>query len=320
VTDTAVASSPTISSSTLGPRILCVEDDPGFRITLATSLGELGFDVRCAANGPDALEAFDAGRPELVVCDLGLPGMDGLALCKALKARRGEAFLPVIFLTGQADTETMAEALEEGGDDFCSKPVRVAELVARIKAQLRVAEREERLAQLARGLRDASLSDALTGLGNRRAMDAALAREWARAERTSAPLALVLIDVDRFKLVNDRYGHACGDEVLVAVGRAIKEAVREGDQVFRFGGEEFAVIAPVATVGGILQIGERVRRAVAALVLPYGPVTVSVGVGLGPTADRPTTSALFQTVDHALYAAKSAGRNRIVAATSPRAA
>jgi diguanylate cyclase (GGDEF)-like protein len=297
-----------------GRRLLCVEDDPSIRTSLAEALLECGFEVRCAADGPDAIALFREEGADLVVLDLGLPGMDGIAVCQELKAMSGEAFLPVLFLTARSTVETMVHALERGGDDFCAKPFLIEELTARIKVLLRVRERELRLEQRSELLRRASLADPLTGLGNRRALDDTLAREWARAERQGQPLALLLVDIDRFKQVNDAFGHSAGDRALIAVAGAITNAIREGDQVFRFGGEEFAVIIPAATCPGALQIADRVRRAVSATALETGHVTVSIGVSLGPASDRPTIGDLFQVVDHALYSAKAAGRDRVVAA------
>lgn len=298
-------------------RVLCVDDDPQIRIPLAEALADSGYDVRCAADGPSAIHLFQTEGADLVVLDLGLPGMDGLAVCRELKAHSGDTFLPVLFLTARADVDTMAHLLDQGGDDFCAKPFLLEELSARIKVLLRVRERERRLERRTRELRTAALADPLTGLGNRRAFEDTLSREWARAERRATPLALLVADVDWFKSVNDSFGHAAGDRVLKAVAGAITGSVREGDQAFRFGGEEFAILIPDATRLSALRVADRVRRRVASLPLETGRVTVSLGVGLGPGPGLSSVAELFQSVDQALYSAKAAGRDRVVAAWPP---
>lgn len=294
-------------------KILCVDDDPSIRETLSAALAEDGYAVACARDGQEAVREFQAGGVDLVVLDLGLPDKDGLAVCRELKALAG-SFLPVLFLTARSDVETMTWLLDQGGDDFCAKPFLFEELLSRIRVLLRVRERERRLERRTEVLERTSLLDPLTGLGNRRAFDEALKREWSRSSRSGEPLALLVADVDRFKAVNDRFGHLAGDDVLRAVASAILGAVREGDQAFRFGGEELAVLVPRSSREAAQAVADRVRRQVAGLTLPTGPVTVSVGVGLGPGPGADTVEQLFEAVDQALYAAKGAGRNRVVAA------
>ncbi|MBI3725708.1 GGDEF domain-containing protein, partial [bacterium] len=160
---------------------------------------------------------------------------------------------------------------------------------------------------------------------NRRSFEAELERAWARLERGGRPLALLMVDIDRFKAFNDRYGHRTGDAVLSATARAIKEAIRKGDQAFRLGGEEFVVIAPEATRDGALVVAERVRAAVAAQKVEPPPdasstrllsVTVSVGVAVAPEPSIGNAAALLEATDRALYDAKAAGRDRVALATT----
>jgi len=297
------------------PRILSIDDDPDLRITLACVLTDLGFDVYSAADGPSGLDQFLTHGADVVLLDLALPGMDGLSVCRELKALAGDTHLPVIFVTGRSDARTKVQLLEEG-DDFCVKPFPPEELVARIHVQMRIAGRAHRLATESGRLRIMSLTDALTGLGNRRALDTTLGREWARMERSGRPLAVLMADIDRFKAFNDTHGHQAGDSILKAVARGLEQPIRNCDQVFRFGGEEFVVVLPEATREGALLAAERIRNQVAAQHVGPLSVTVSVGVAVAPNPATPNPGALIEAADHALFVAKAAGRNRVMAVVS----
>jgi diguanylate cyclase (GGDEF)-like protein len=171
---------------------------------------------------------------------------------------------------------------------------------------------------LMRRLEHLSRVDALTGLGNRRAFDEALTMELARARRTGRPLSLVMIDVDHFKVFNDRHGHLAGDEALAEVARVLSEAARAEDRAGRVGGEEFALLLPGADEASAGGIAERVRQAVQANRGRFGPLTVSLGVA-GWDAERhgDDGAGLRAAADARLYAAKAGGRNRVVAAAVP---
>ena len=303
------------------PRVLFVDDDADLRYALAEALSESGFDAVCAPDGPSGIDLFLEKGADLIVLDLGLPGMDGVAVCRALKNLAAEAFLPVVFLTGTSDTPTKVNALGEG-DDFCTKPVSIDELVARMRVLLRVRDRELQILNESGKFRRYALADPLTELGNRRAFEAALDKAWARMERSKKPLALLMADIDRFKALNDRYGHPVGDRVLRGVGLAIEEAVREGDEAFRYGGEEFAIILPETPAEGAIIVAERIRERIAAERIGALSVTASLGVALAPNPGISGRDALVETSDRALYQAKAAGRDRVVTcrlgvATSP---
>ncbi|MEZ0230202.1 MAG: diguanylate cyclase, partial [Planctomycetota bacterium] len=246
-----------------GPRVLYIDDDADARRLLSKALSLRGYEVRAAADGPTGLAELKREPADVVLLDLRLPGMDGIEVCRQVKALAGETFLPVIFLTAQTDVTEKVKALEGGGDDFCVKPVFLDELDARVRVLLRLRSRERRLMNETQKFRRIALVDPLTELGNRRAFEAELERAWARVERNARPLALLIADIDRFKAFNDRYGHRTGDEVLKAVAKALGNAVRKGDSAYRLGGEEFVVLAPEATREGAVIIAERIRRAVA---------------------------------------------------------
>ena len=295
------------------PRVLVIDDDEMLRAALAEALEVWGYGVTSACDGPSGLAAFERAPADVVVLDLGLPGADGVEVCRALKRR--DLLLPVIFLSGCRELSEKLRALE-AGDEFCAKPIDVDELDARIRVLLRMRDRERELALAAR-------VDMLTRLGNRRAFEDALERAWARHARARRPFSVLVGDLDRFKEINDRFGHPMGDEVLRRVGGAIARTIRKEDEAFRIGGEELAVLAPDTTPPGDLALAERIRRAVQATAIhavnePGPPVRVAVTLSLGvarfpsPGIERPAD--LYAAADRALYEAKNTGRNRSVLA------
>jgi diguanylate cyclase (GGDEF)-like protein len=308
-----------------GPRVLYIDDDADARRLLANALALRGYEVRVAADGAQGLAELRREPADVILLDLRLRGMDGIEVCRNIKLLAGETFLPVIFLMAQTDVSEKVKALEGGGDDFCVKPVFLDELDARIRVLLRLRSRERRLMSETQKFRKIALIDPLTELGNRRAFDVELERAWARVERGQRPLALLMADIDRFKAFNDRYGHRTGDEVLKAVAKALAGAVRRGDSAYRFGGEEFVVLAPEASREGAVLIAERIRRAVSAEKVSPPPdssstkplsFTVSLGLAVVPDPAIPTRAALIECADRALYDAKAAGRDRVVVAAA----
>jgi diguanylate cyclase (GGDEF)-like protein len=189
--------------------------------------------------------------------------------------------------------------------------------------EARVAERTAQLEEANRKLATLSVTDALTGLANRRHFDEVLRREWARCQRAGAPIAVIMLDIDHFKKFNDHYGHQAGDACLVEVAAALQAALRRpGDLVARYGGEEFCVVLPDADAGHAMQIGEHLRAAVAGLAVPHalapgGRVTISVGAAAVDPSSGTTADAVLRAADSALYAAKGAGRNTVELAVSP---
>lgn len=295
-------------------RVLYIEADPEARTRVATSLVALGYQVSCAPDGPTALASFDVAVPDVVLLGLHLLGMEAVEVCRRVKALAIDSFLPVIYLTAESEVSEKVRVLEAGGDDFCVEPMRVAELDARIHVLLRMRARELRIVTQSNRFKLIAYVDALTEIGNRRAFEKTIEQIWRSLERDET-LALLVIDIDHFKRVNDVHGHAVGDRVLQGVARAIQRAVRKGDEVFRFGGEEFVVIAPGVDRTAALAIGERVRGQVSSVAEGDARVSVSasVGVAVGPGEAITTPRELFLAADRSLYEAKATGRNRVVA-------
>jgi two-component system cell cycle response regulator len=250
--------------------------------------------------------------PDVVLLDHELPGVDGMEVLDRLRAHDELAAVPVIMLTGSSDPELMLEALRRGAHDHLRKPVDFAELDARVLAALRVKRLHDALLDANRRLARQALTDDLTGLANRRHGGRQLEREVALCVRHGRLLALVRVDVDHFKSINDSHGHEAGDQVLVEVARRLQGAVRGGDELARWGGDEFVALLPDTDKAGALRAAERLRAAVAAApIVAAGtelPVTISVGWAhwAGDTPDD-----LLARADRALYKAKDAGRDTV---------
>lgn len=304
------------------PEILLVDNDPGMIQRMARILEGHG-RLRFATHGETALEQIRREPPDLVLLDADMPGMNGYELCAALHGDPDLEDVPVIFVTSHGGTEHELKGLEAGAVDFIAKPISEPLLRARVKTQLRIKRLTDDLRQLA-------TSDAVTGIANRRSLDAALEREWQRSCRTGEPTSLLLIDVDHFKHYNDRYGHPAGDACLRAVAQALAGAARRpADLVARYGGEEFAVLMPQTPAVGARHLAHQMLGAVVALGLPHeasttsAQVTVSIGVGCSAARDgmdpAPPAGAervvdLLRRTDEALYRAKANGRARVCCA------
>ncbi|MBI3149076.1 MAG: diguanylate cyclase [Betaproteobacteria bacterium] len=310
-------------------RILVVDDDAAIRLMVASTLANWGHTVYSASSGEEALRLAVEMSPQMVLVDWVMPGLDGIGFCKALRATRLGRTIYVLMLTSMEDDERVMEAFEAGVDDFLAKPVNLRMLRARLSAgqrvialQAEVARDQDEIRRFAaelavsnRRLKDAALTDSLTGLPNRRYALDRLAQEWAGTARLARPLAVMMIDIDHFKSVNDSHGHEAGDQVLAWVGETLKQTARASDIVCRLGGEEFLLIAPGADEESARVCAERLRVAVAAGVpLPeIQPLKITVSVGVACRMPGVADIAgLIRLADQALYQAKAGGRNRVV--------
>lgn len=290
------------------PVVVVVDDDALIRSLIRGSLAELDCVVREAGGFTEAIEVLGASDVDVVLLDVGLGREDGYDLLQQYKSDPQHANVPVIMVTGRGSTADVAHGLSLGAHDHITKPFHKAELVARVRAALRVKQLQDELTNKAGELDRLSRVDALTGIGNRRYIDEMQASCMGAAERHGQPLGMLLVDIDRFKDVNDKWGHAAGDEVLEAVAEVLRIEARIEDHVGRWGGDEFLVLLPDTDPQGVLVVAERLRRAVNATELGrrYG-VTISLG---GASMATGPVERLLRDADRALGEAKRAGRNR----------
>lgn len=310
-------------------RILLVEDDRAIQMLYKTLLEKSGHSVTIANNGRAALEIVKANPPQLIISDWIMPEMDGIEFCKALRKNPEWNNIYVFIVTAQESTERLIEAFEAGVDDYLSKPINPRVLAARLRAAQRIIQMQEtheenrlQLRQFAdelalsnQRLQELALTDALTGLPNRRHGMERLEQEWAIAERGARPVCCLMVDIDRFKSINDTYGHLFGDEALKLVAQNLRLAARKQDVVCRLGGEEFLVICIDTDEQAGFQSAERLRLQVASQNLQIQDKTLHLTVSIGLSSNTPPKSMeeMLHQADERLYAAKAAGRNRTIA-------
>jgi two-component system cell cycle response regulator len=296
--------------------ILVADDSLVVRAVVRSGLEEEGYLVIEAEDGTSALAQCREHRPDVVLLDVEMPGLDGYQVLAALKADVELKNVPVVFLTGRTGMEDIVAGLRGGAHDYLKKPFEPAELLARVGSAVHVKQLQDELWQRNAELSRMSRTDSLTGLYNRWHLDDVLARESNTARRHGDQLSIVLFDIDHFKHVNDTYGHPAGDLVLVEFARRMTDELRSGDIAGRWGGEEFLLVLPRTDVVGALKVAERVRIAAAATPIFATshsiPITVSGGCATG---GQETPAELLELADSRLYQAKTAGRNMIVAGT-----
>jgi two-component system, cell cycle response regulator len=286
-------------------KIMVVDDADDIRRLLEKRLGAAGYQVISFPSAVSALPEVTREDPDLILLDVNMPEMDGWEACRRLSKDNPE--VPVIFLTAQGDVENRLAGFEVGARDYIVKPFHPAELLARVKAVIREKSATEAAEKRAETLEIMAITDALTGVSNRRYFDMRYPEELERAARYGFDLSCLMIDIDHFKSINDTYGHATGDIVIREVAAVIKSKMRSIDFVARYGGEEFCALLPETDIGAALHIAERIRDAIEALDLGDSRprVTASLGAAAGVTDD------LVENADKALYEAKRRGRNRV---------
>lgn len=302
--------------------ILVVDDDAYIRGILRRQLQASGYRVGEVESGDRALELIRTLRPDLVLLDVVMPGMNGLETCARLKADPAIADTPVLFLSSAADIPTKAAGFELGCQDYMTKPVDLRELQLRVKAAMSTKIAREALLDAAnrlererQRLKLQAMVDPLTGLTNRRGLCEEGSRSIDEARYHGKALSLWMVDVDHFKRVNDTWGHAVGDEVLKGLAAQMRSKLRDRGLCARFGGEEFSVILPGTDLAHSVLAAEDIRRSVEALRFQVGSesfhVTVSIGASSFPE-DGSTLDDLMELADQRLYVAKRSGRNQVV--------
>lgn len=285
-------------------RILIVEDDQTVAAYYANVLQQAGMLTQVVTNPLRAQSTLVEFRPDLILTDIYMPDMNGLELAAVLRQQEAYVSIPIVFLSSETDVEKQLSAMLLGGDDFLLKPIQAGHLVASVTSRVR----------RARVLRSLAERDSLTGLLNHTRFKELLAIQIARALRAQTQLAFVMLDIDRFKAVNDSYGHPTGDRVIKSLARLLQERLRGTDVLGRYGGEEFSLVLPGADGAAAWSVMEEIRAAFSEIRHQSGGkefrVTFSAGVStLPPCMDAATLS---EAADRALYQAKRGGRNQVV--------
>jgi two-component system, cell cycle response regulator len=305
-------------------KLLLVEDSESQGNHIKGLLGRLGYQVSWVQSGIDALRVVREDPPDLVVLDVVMRDMDGLAVCRWLKMSPDTRDIPVLMLTVKGELHQRVEGLNIGANDYLPKPFADEELEARIFASLRMKasaielrKRNTELESMLHHVEALAITDPLTGLFNRRRFADVLRHEFAMTRRYGSALSCVLIDIDHFKSINDRFGHNVGDQVLRALAGRFSQNLREVDLAARYGGEEFAILLPQTPKVGAIVVAERIANRVRGegfgMEGANFSATVSIGVACTSDIDSENPDDLVRAADTALYLAKGRGRDRVVA-------
>jgi diguanylate cyclase (GGDEF)-like protein len=308
---------------TLARAVLLVDDDELVLAHLSDLVRAAGFEVCTAADGATALTFLEQHFTPIVITDLNMPAMDGLALCRTIRRQAWPGYVYILLLTVHDGESDILAGLEAGADDYLSKRTSAAQLVARLHTAQRILGLEQALKSESEERRRQSLTDPLTGAHNRRYFDQHLQRDFKRAQRGGGPLCLLMLDIDHFKRVNDRFGHPAGDAVLQEVVRRIALCLpRETDWCARVGGEEFVIVLGNTPLAGAAQVAERIREMIAGgpVPTPAGPVGTTASMGVveyqpGANHEAILVESLMNELDTNMYLSKLHGRNRVTLPT-----
>ena len=274
-------------------------------------LGELldSYEIVDAINGKDALEILEEETVDLILLDIMMPGMDGYEVCKKIKINSSVKDIPVMFITANTDEDSIEKAYDVGGIDYVTKPFKPKELLARVKRELQLQELQTELKLLAS-------TDSMTKLYNRRYFAKMSEHILHLSKRQKNDLSIIMIDIDKFKNVNDTYGHQVGDNVLVHLANILIENQRKSDVICRYGGEEFVILLPSTTIDGALNVAEKLRGDVESLTIhPLASqdlkFTISLGLSVVDIENETNIENALKRADDALYEAKKSGRNKV---------
>lgn len=312
------APAPQAITTVAGHRVLVIDDDADCADLLRRQLAQAGLEVDTAETAAAGLAAATAANPDALIVDVGLPDLDGFELCDRLHRVPSLTDVPILLLTGSATTgDDAARALAAGAVDFLRKPVEPVELVARLRTALATSARTRDLSDRNDVLDATSRTDALTDILNRRGLDAELDRLASHGRRAGRQFSMLMIDLDRFKDINDTHGHTIGDQVLREAARTIATQLRSEDILGRWGGEEFLVLLPNATLTHATGVAERIREAVATTPMHPATGTLTASIGVSTVTDGDIHTGLTEA-DRRTYTAKLNGRNRVVAIDDDR--
>ncbi len=299
---------------------MVVDDDVVSRTVVQKHLTKAGFEVQTAANGSEALELFDQNFFPIIITDWMMPEIDGPELCRLVREKKTDGYVFIILITARDSKTDIVSGLESGADDYLTKPIHPAEMVARIKTGIRILNLEQSLKRANEEIHLLSITDPLTGCFNRGYLNERFPQELIRSLRYRRPLSVVLADIDHFKKVNDTHGHQIGDEVLKAFAQCIDQQVRRKiDWVVRYGGEEFLIILPETKCSGAHAMAERLRLSLADREIRVGDTSLHITASFGGACasfDNKTLTGismdkLVRLADENLYESKDAGRNQV---------
>lgn len=297
-------------------RVLVADDSPIARRLLEASLTQWGYEVVSASDGLEAWELLRReDAPRLAILDWMMPGLSGPELCRRVRQLNSQRYIYILLVTSRAEKQDIIEGMEAGADDYVTKPFDQMELKVRLASGRRIVTLQDQLLEAQATLREQATRDALTKIWNRRTTLEILEREIDRAQRELSPLSLAMGDLDRFKQINDTFGHLAGDAVLCEAVRRMKGSIRSYDSLGRFGGEEFLLILPGCEEADAVGLAERMRLEISRQPVEWQgqpiAITASFGVTSLPLSRKVTVEALLKAADAALYQAKQAGRNRV---------
>jgi len=291
--------------------VLIVDDDLSVRNTMDEYIANAGFSTLAAASAEEALELIEKNEFAVVITDIRLPGLGGLDLTKVIKKKNG---CDVIVVTGYSDDYSYEEAINIGASDFVIKPVRLEELLLRLRRVLKERQLSTERTRMMQKLQKLATTDGLTKLYNSRSFYSQLELEVDRYNRYKHPLSLLLLDIDNFKEFNDTFGHLEGDKVLVRFSQIIKSCLRTNDSAYRYGGEEFTVILPETNGDEAKTVAQRIRSSLESekfKPIPDKNAKITISIGVTQYFPKEELSAFIRRADKAMYLSKKNGRNRV---------
>ena len=287
--------------------VMIVDDTRPNVLVLQRALNNIGYNISVAFDGEMALDLIPKVKPDLILLDVMMPGMNGFDVCKLLKKDATLKDIPVIFITAMGMPKDVLTGFEAGAVDYITKPFNLQEVCVRIKTHLTLSAAIKKLVQ-------DSETDSLTGLFNRRTMMKKIENEAMRFKRNQKSFSLLFADIDFFKKINDTYGHAAGDEVLISISNVLNTEKREVDQVARWGGEEFLILLPETNLEGAVLHGNIIRELISAkpIIHEGQEIHITMSFGVSEHSEDANVEKTIDKADQRLYLAKNSGRNKVV--------
>ncbi len=296
--------------------LLIIDDSKAIRtqVTQIFADSSLFTEILQAADGIEGFKLLVNNNVDLILCDIEMPGIDGLKFLAMLQSREDLKKKPVIMLTSHKDINTKVRGLESGASDYITKPFEPSEMVARLRVHMQIKILQDELRRSNQLLLELAQTDPLTRLCNRRHLYEKLEVEINRCIRGGNPIALIMADIDHFKRINDQYGHQAGDEALLRVSDLLLEELRTYDLAARYGGEEFCLVLPETDLNAAIEVAERIRHKAELMkfAAPMNEETLTISFGVATFEDKEgTIDELIRLADDALYLAKNSGRNQV---------